>query len=448
MTNLEIYTPKNLTKQEWETVEFDKYDLLMACGCGAVAGIVDMFFVNNPKNSKLGQITDTQADNLVKQFARYCGWKPRPENKDNIALAISYLERRFHVNYDQMSSIGVDNQFNMNTRNHHFKSLSHSPDIVGLFFSILNQFSQTSTFISGGQVITISTKDDNFELIGKDFKAKLYCAFCNWIGHIISDLAGSHGCRDKNSLSRGAGVPIPFMEFFQFCKFGSFQIKDDRQDLATLMTRVYQEGYDLRFGVALSIPVFIEEMSIRVLWAIKRHYSKNIPWSDCINFNQHADFRLLLIIGNSTLCLLDLGQAAIKAKGNKLILLKNLNLIAWFRLLFLVLRESKTILGPYVQYVIDRLLTDILTEKELREIQAYYYRMQCIDETINEALIKFIEYVEVQSQAISYEVEQMSNDKISNSEQANHSIKLAQICNVDKNKIVHNLDELNDYFGF
>lgn len=448
MTNLEIYTPKNLTKQEWETVEFDKYDLLMACGCGAVAGIVDMFFVNNPKNSKLGQITDTQADNLVKQFARYCGWKPRPENKDNIALAISYLERRFHVNYDQMSSIGVDNQFNMNTRNHHFKSLSHSPDIVGLFFSILNQFSQTSTFISGGQVITISTKDDNFELIGKDFKAKLYCAFCNWIGHIISDLAGSHGCRDKNSLSRGAGVPIPFMEFFQFCKFGSFQIKDDRQDLAILMTRVYQEGYDLRFGVALSIPVFIEEMSIRVLWAIKRHYSKNIPWSDCINFNQHADFRLLLIIGNSTLCLLDLGQAAIKAKGNKLILLKNLNLIAWFRLLFLVLRESKTILGPYVQYVIDRLLTDIMTEKELREIQAYYYRMQCIDETINEALIKFIEYVEVQSQAISYEVEQMSNDKISNSEQANHSVKLAQICNVDKNKIVHNLDELNDYFGF
>lgn len=448
MTNLEIYTPKNLTKQEWETVEFDKYDLLMACGCGAVAGIVDMFFVNNPKNSKLRQITDTQADNLVKQFARYCGWKPRPENKDNIALAISYLERRFHVNYDQMSSIGVDNQFNMNTRNHHFKSLSHSPDIVGLFFSILNQFSQTSTFISGGQVITISTKDDNFELIGKDFKAKLYCAFCNWIGHIISDLAGSHGCRDKNSLSRGAGVPIPFMEFFQLCKFGSFQIKDDRQDLATLMTRVYQEGYDLRFGVALSIPVFIEEMSIRVLWAIKRHYSKNIPWSDCINFNQHADFRLLLIIGNSTLCLLDLGQAAIKAKGNKLILLKNLNLIAWFRLLFLVLRESKTILGPYVQYVIDRLLTDIMTEKELREIQAYYYRMQCIDETINEALIKFIEYVEVQSQAISYEVEHMSNDKISNSEQANHSIKLAQICNVDKNKIVHNLDELNDYFGF
>lgn len=448
MTNLEIYTLKNLTKQEWEIVEFDKYDLLMACACGAVAGIIDIFFVNIPKNSKLGKITDTQADNLVKQFARHCGWKPRAENSDNIALAIDFLQRKFPINYDQICSVGVGNQFNMNTRNHHFKSLSHSPDIVGLFFSILDQFRQTSTFIADGKITVISTEGNKFELRGSDFKSKLYCAFCNWIGHIMSDLAGSSGSRGNNPLSRGMGVPIPFMEFFQFCKFGSFQIKDDRQDLATLMTRVYQEGYDLRFGVTLSIPVFIEEMSIRVLWAIKRHYSKNIPWSDCINFNQHADFRLLLIIGNSTLCLLDLGKAAIKAKGNKLILVTNLNLIAWFRLLFLVLREAKTELGPYVQYVIDKLFTEVMTENELHEIQEYYYRMQRVDETLNEALIKFIKYVEAQSQAISYEVEQMSNNKISNSEQANHSINLARMCNVNEDKIVHDLDELNDYFGF
>ncbi len=448
MTNLEIYTPKNLTKQEWETVEFDKYDLLMACGCGVVAGIVDMFFVNNPKNSKLGKITDKGADDLVKKFASFTGWNPKSSQEDNIASAIGHLERKFAINYDQRNSVDVHGLFDMNTKNHHFKSLSHSPDIVGLFFSILDQFSQTSTFIADEKITVISTENNKFELRGSDFKSKLYCAFCNWIGHIMSDLAGSSGSRGNNLLSRGMGVPIPFMEFFQFCKFGSFQIKDDRQDLATLMTRVYQEGYDLRFGVTLSIPVFIEEMSIRVLWAIKRHYSKNIPWSDCINFNQHTDFRLLLIIGNSTLCLLDLGKAAIKAKGNKLILVTNLNLIAWFRLLFLVLREAKTELGPYVQYVMDKLFTEVMTENELHEIQEYYYRIQRVDETINEALIKFIKYVEVQSQAISYEVEQMSNNKISNSEQANHSINLARMCNVNEDKIVHDLDELNDYFGF
>ena len=143
-----------------------------------------------------------------------------------------------------------------------------------------------------------------------------------------------------------------------------------------------------------------------------------------------------------------MGKAAIKAKGNKLILVTNLNLIAWFRLLFLVLREAKTELGPYVQYVMDKLFTEVMTENELHEIQEYYYRIQRVDETINEALIKFIKYVEVQSQAISYEVEQMSNNKISNSEQANHSINLARMCNVNEDKIVHDLDELNDYFGF
>ena len=96
----------------------------------------------------------------------------------------------------------------------------------------------------------------------------------------------------------------------------------------------------------------------------------------------------------------------------------------------------------------DKLFTEVMTENELHEIQEYYYRIQRVDETINEALIKFIKYVEVQSQAISYEVEQMSNNKISNSEQANHSINLARMCNVNEDKIVHDLDELNDYFGF
>ena len=33
------------------------------------------------------------------------------------------------------------------------KSLAHSPDIIGLFFSILNQFTSTSTFLNDGQLI-------------------------------------------------------------------------------------------------------------------------------------------------------------------------------------------------------------------------------------------------------------------------------------------------------
>mgnify|MGYP006923331394 CR=1 FL=1 len=39
-----------------------------------------------------------------------------------------------------------------------------------------------------------------------------------------------------------------FFELFVLCNFGSFEIGKDRQNLATLATRVFQEGYDFGFS--------------------------------------------------------------------------------------------------------------------------------------------------------------------------------------------------------
>lgn len=64
----------------------------------------------------------------------------------------------------------MNNLFKMGTRNHHMMSIAHSPDIIGLFFSILNQFTSTSSFIADGQLITIAT--DTFELQGGDYILK------------------------------------------------------------------------------------------------------------------------------------------------------------------------------------------------------------------------------------------------------------------------------------
>ena len=122
----------------------DKYDYLIAVACGAVGGMVDIFLVGAPGDSSLVKWTDTQVDNAVKKFAKLSGWKPKSDKSNNVASAIGFLEKKFKVNYDQRHSADVDNLFNMSTKNHHMMSLSHSPDIVGLFFSILNQFTSTS----------------------------------------------------------------------------------------------------------------------------------------------------------------------------------------------------------------------------------------------------------------------------------------------------------------
>ena len=252
----------------------DNYDYLISVACGAIGGIIDIFAVGSPENSFLGKWTDEMIDNLVKKFAILSGWNPRDGKRESLASAISFLENKYRINYDQRYNSDVKNLFNMSTRNHHMLSLSHSPDVVGLFFSILNQFTSTSTFLSNGSLITIST--DNFELRGNNTISKIFSGISNWFGHLMSDIAGSSGT--KANGGRGSGIVAPFYELFSLFKFGKFDIGKDKQDLAILATRAFQSGYyainsSYYYGIINSINMGIKE--IFSVWKnFKRMYSK------------------------------------------------------------------------------------------------------------------------------------------------------------------------------
>ena len=313
----------------------DKYDYLIAAGCGVIGGLIDVFMVGSPKDSALVSWTDSQIDNAVKSFAKLVGWKPAERKENNVASAIGFLEKKFRVNYDQRHTVDVDGIFNMTTKNHHMMSLGHSPDIVGLFFSILNQFTATSTFIADGKVISINTK--SFELRGNNFVSKLFCGLVNWTGHIMSDIAGSSGSRGQGG--RGAGIVIPFFELFQLCKIGKFDVGKDRQDLATIAIRTFQEGYDFRYGLAMSIPVILTDLAIKFCWAVRHYYVDKRPVAECIPNIRSEKLRIMLLVGSGTLCCLDGISAGVKSGGNWVIFFTQLNIIAWFRLIQLIIRE-------------------------------------------------------------------------------------------------------------
>lgn len=313
----------------------DKYDYLTAVGCGALAGIIDIFAVGSPSDSVLGKWTDTQVDNCVIKFAKMVD-KDGKVKDGNIASAIGFLEKNFKVNYDQRNSTDVGNLFQMGTKNHHMKSLAHSPDIIGLFFSILNQFTSTASFLNDGQLITIQT--DTYELVGKNWIAKIFCGAANWFGHLMSDIAGSSGTRGNSG--RGSGIVMPFFELFGLCSFGKFNIGKDRQDLATLATRVFQEGYDVRFGITMAIPVLVCDLLIRLIWSLRRFFQYKKPLKECIPTAQHDDLRVMLLIGNGTLCIIDGADALIESGGtNLLIFFTRLNLVAWCRFVTLAIKE-------------------------------------------------------------------------------------------------------------
>lgn len=316
----------------------DKYDYLIAVGCGAIAGLIDVFLVGAPNDSKLQGWTDKQVDKTVMAFAGICGWSQKEGKEKSVASAIGFLEKKFPVNYDQRHSGDLGGLFNMSTKNHHMKSLSHSPDIIGLFFSVLNQFTSTSSFLDNGKLITIHT--ETYELQGNNFVSKLFCGVVNWLGHIISDIAGSSG-----ASGRGSGVVIPFYELFQLCDFGSFGVEKDKNTLATIATKVFQEGYDARFGLTMTIPVIVCELLINTIWSIKHYFYYKKPFNECIPKKTHDDLRIMLIIGNGTLCLMDGTDAAIRSGLNWINFFLRLNIIAWYRFVSLVFREVCIRLG-------------------------------------------------------------------------------------------------------
>lgn len=310
----------------------DKYDYLIAGTCGLVGGLIDILFVIAPGKGVLGGFTDDMTNKAVEGFAKLNGWQGGREGSNPTASAIGFLERKYKVNYDHRHGGDVDSLFKMRTTNHHLKSLAHSPDLVGLFFSILNQFTSTATFIDSGRLITIDT--EKYELQGSNFVAKVFSGFINWLGHLFSDMAGSSG-----AIERGSGVPIPFYSLLQLMDFGEFG--QHKQSFATVAVKVFEQGYDFRHGAAMAIPVMTTEILTRAMWSIKRRYYHQNNWNECIPSGTNPELRRMLLVAHGSLCLVDTVDATLRSGGTLVGFMLHSNLIAWARFGTLALKEVK-----------------------------------------------------------------------------------------------------------
>ena len=315
----------------------DKYDYMIAGTCGVIGGLIDVLFVGAPWDSKLGSTVDSSVNKATEKFAELLGWDREKATKKGSNLtssAVAFLEKKYKINYDHATTASTGGAVkNLSMKNHHLKSLGHSPDLIGLFFSILNQFTNTSSFISNGQIITIDT--DTFELKGGNIVSKVFCGFANWFGHIMSDMAGSSGTIGQGR--RGTGVPIPFYNLLQMINVGEFG--EHKQTFATITTKVFESGYDFRHGLTMAIPVLITELLVRFMWFVKSHYYHNNNWKDSIPNGNSPELRRMLLIGHGTLCLVDGVDAAIRSGGDIVTFLSRTNLIGWVRFGQLGLKE-------------------------------------------------------------------------------------------------------------
>ena len=322
--NEEVHDLEEQIEETIETIEAikpdcDKYDYILSASSGALCGIIDVFLVGKPGESPIGEITDKWFADRTVDFAKLCGYKG---DKDSISSAIRYLEKKFKVPYDQSvgGKIFRDN-LNLTPRNHHFKSLGHNPTLLGLFCSILNQFTNTSNFVSNGELISLNNSDEEFELRGNNVVAKIFCGFANWIGHITSDISGS-----SSSKGRGMGIPSPILawcnDVIALKRKLKIPVLEFDKSVNKLAVEMFQKGYDLRFQTTQTIPVVINEMVVRFIYSLRRliKYYLSVPkedrnfnllWKSCEPFS-NATVRRMLTVAHGTFCLIDVSDATIR----------------------------------------------------------------------------------------------------------------------------------------
>lgn len=334
LSDVQLYELREKIYDEftYKRAQCDKYDYMCAVACGLLGALVDILFVGAPGEGKLTQFSDRMIDEAVMKFAKFCGWAGPKEGSDPLKSAIGFLERKYRVNYDHQHGVAVGQKFSMTTKNHHIKNLAHSPDIVGLFFSILDQFTNSAHFIDKGRIIRIDT--ETFSLQGNNIAAKVFAGFVNWLGHLFSDMAGSSG-----ASGRGSGIPIPFFSLLQFINIGEFG--QYRQTFATIAVQIFEKGYDMRHGIALSIPVLTTELFTRLIWVLKQKIYHKKPWDSCLPSSNIPELNRMLFISHGALCIVDSADAAIRSGGQIITFLLNANIIAWVRLGIVALKEVK-----------------------------------------------------------------------------------------------------------
>ena len=360
----------------YQKAQCDKYDYMLAATCGALSGIIDICFVSfklnttGPKNninvvdtSPMTKSADKIVDKAVTNFAKLMGWEGSKDGSDKLSSAIGFLERKYKINYDHRHTADVDSLFQMNTKNHHIMSLGHSPDIVGLFFSILDQFTNQAHFIANGKLVSV---DSDFKLKGGNFIAKIFCGFANWLGHLFSDIAGSSGTRGQFSDRRGSGIPIPFYSLLQLLDFGKFKINDkDKGSFAQACVMAFQQGYDARHGLAMAVPVVICELLTRLMYSIKQKFYHAKSWIESLPSTNKPEVVRMLLVSHGTLSLIDAGHAGLKSGGNLVAFIMQSNVIAYARFATVALKEVKN--WYYVGKVDPKKIEDYL-DKEYKQM--------------------------------------------------------------------------------
>ena len=311
----------------------DRTDYLLAITSGAIAGLIDSFFVGKFSLELANEWGCDKTNKFVMSVASLKGYKG-----DELSGAIAFMERKFPIAADSKTAdFGGGLQ-------HHLRDFSHHFSLCGLMCSIFTQFSSKVVGTdTNGKLLIVDVTDKRF--IGENFAEKVLFGIVHWFFHMVSDMDGS-----KSTAGKGTGIPGPILSlvkeasvlpFFRDKKIGEEELHVWVSKLfnGTLLAKRDKNGeiikpvkFDLRSEIGIlhefgrqSVPVLINECLVRSMYFLRRlniaiseaevhsvSDLKDIDTAEILPFNNRV-IRRMVTVASGTFLAVDSIDAAIKS---------------------------------------------------------------------------------------------------------------------------------------
>lgn len=317
----------------------DGIDYIIAVASGVICGFVDVLFVSDLSFEKANEWGDSKVNDFVLKIAKKQGYEG-----GDLSDAVRFLENKFPIAADKAT-----NAFGGGLQ-HHLRDFSHHPTPIGLFFSLLTQFTKcvygTNT---AGFFQVYKLKPEDLVLIGRNLHEKLFFGVVHWFFHMVSDMAGSSGTIAAGKTGTGLPGPLisllkelstlPFFKRLNKDGYKEFSVCISKLFNGTLLGEHDENGkilnpvkFDLRTEIGLlpqlgeqAIPIIINECVVRGFYFIRRFSAelkvsdvkslnefKRLDWVKILPFNNRTIVRMLTI-SLGTFVTIDLADAAIES---------------------------------------------------------------------------------------------------------------------------------------
>ena len=334
----------------------DGFDYAISACSGVLCGFIDSFFVGEFNFDELKADSNKHVNLFVEKYAKLSGW----DGNGRLKSAVEFLEKKFPVDQDNVwKASGISS-----TRLHHLEDLAHHPTPCGLFFAILVSFFRCAVFVDKDghwhlEILETDTKklaklwipvlasgilrwlvyvaeSKYLEKEGKELpkpvqkllKTVAYTpgiievlkVAMNWLGHIVSDMAGS-----KQTAGGGMGIPGLFLSLLK--ELSSLPYLKDT-NLPKIVSDWYsKDKIDMRAELAIveyagrqAIPVILNECIVRTFFFVRHLIDekkksgewKNVNWNNVVPWGNRTINRMLTI-ATGTFTTVDVADAAIRS---------------------------------------------------------------------------------------------------------------------------------------